>query len=483
MKKYDIIVIGAGSGGLNVASFMNKAGFSVLLIDKKDRDIGGDCLNFGCVPSKALIHAAHIAHAAKQAKDFGLKVSGSVNLVKVAKYVDSKREYIRKHENAAHFRKRGIDVELGFATFNSKNSIIVNNKEYFGKKIIIATGARPRQLKVKGIEKIRYHTNLTIFELKKLPKKLLVIGGGPIGMEISQAFARLGSEVTVLIRGEHFLNKEDPEIVAVLKTQLEKEGVKLMFNTQVQEFTAKNKAKITTTTATKTKIKNKTKTGTLNFDSLFVSIGRELNIDKLNLKKAGIQLDQTKRKLKVDQYLRTTNKNVLACGDVAGSYQFTHAAEVHASVILNNFFSPKKKKLNYDNFAWVTFTDPEIATFGLNEQTLQKKKINYETFTHNFEHDDRAIVDNATYGKTKFFVGKKGKHKNKLLGGSMVAKNAGELIQELILANSAGLNIKAFFNKVYPYPTATRVNKYTLRPFFARKMTPFAKKVMHWLYH
>ncbi|MBL7055353.1 FAD-dependent oxidoreductase [Candidatus Woesearchaeota archaeon] len=459
---YDIIVIGAGSGGLNIAGFMNKAGFKVLLIDKKDENIGGDCLNFGCVPSKALIHVSKLVHSGKEAEKFGLETSGKVSLRKVMDYVRSKKEVIREHENASYFKKIGMDVELGLAKFSGKNSVTVNGNKYTAKKIVLATGSRPRKLSVKGVENVRYQTNETIFDLEELPEKLLVIGGGPIGVELSQAFSRLGSKVTILIRGDKFLPKESEEMALVLYEQLVKEGIDIKFDTSVKEFLSSNEAILSC----------EDKEENIDFDEVLVSIGRDLNVEGLDLANAGIEFD---RKIKVDEYLRTTNKDVLLCGDIAGGYQFTHAAELHASVIISNFFSPFKKKLSYSKFSWVTYTDPEIATFGFNEEQLKGKK--YEKLVLDFEHDDRSIVDDFVNGKTILFVSK-----NKILGGSMVAKNAGEIAQELILANSSGLSVKNIFNKIYPYPVASRVNKKIISDSFSKKLNERTKKILKWLY-
>ncbi|MBS3168670.1 NAD(P)/FAD-dependent oxidoreductase [Candidatus Woesearchaeota archaeon] len=466
--KYDIICIGAGSGGLGTSMFMNKAGFKVLLIDKSDRSIGGDCLNHGCVPSKALIHSSRLVQGARESKEFGLKVDGKIDLAKVSRYVDDKREVIREHENANYLRKLGLDVVLGAAKFNSKNSVVVNGQEYFGKKIVIATGSRPMIPNIKGIEKIKYYTNENIFELDKLPNKMIVIGGGPIGVELGQCFQRFGSEVIVIQRGPQFLPKEDVQIADILRKRLEKEGMRFMFNTSPLEFTSKNELIVEDKNGKKSKLK---------FDLVLVSAGRTLNIDNLYLDKAGIKVNESK--IIVDNYLRTTNKDVLVIGDAAGSYQFTHCAEIHVRLILSNFFSPFKKKVSYDHLSWVTYTTPEVATFGLNIEQLNQRKIKYRILEKDFKDDDRAIVDNASYGKAKVYVDNKGK----LLGGTMIAENAGEVFQELVLANSAGLNVNHLFSKIYPYPTASRINQAVVKPIFEGKLTPFVKKLFKLLYH
>jgi len=467
-KTHDIIVIGAGSGGLNIAGFMNKAGFRVLLIDKSDKNIGGDCLNFGCVPSKALIHISRLIYSAKESKKFGIKLSGNVDIKKVTGYINQKKEHIRVHENADYFRKQGMEVVLGEAEFTDKNSVKVNGEEYTAKKIIIATGSRPRKLDTPGVEKVKnIYTNETIFDLKKLPKKLVVIGGGPIGIELGQALSRLGSKVTIINNRHLFLVKEDREISEVLKKQLESEGINIHLNCEPIKFLKENKILVKD---------QKEGEKTFDFDAILVAIGRELNIPK-RLETAGIETTPDNKKIKVNSYLQTTNKNVYLCGDIAGSYQFTHAAELHAGVILSNFFSPFKKKVSYDNFSWVTYTDPEIATFGLSEQSLKKRNISYKKIIQDYSEVDRGITDSAK-GKLILFISK-----NKILGGSLISPNAGEIFQELSLANSTKLNIKQIFSKIYPYPTASRINKQTITQLFAGKLTPKTKKILGFLYH
>ena len=462
---YDIIVIGAGSGGLNIAGFMNTSGFKTLLIDKTDRNIGGDCLNFGCVPSKALIHVSRLVHDAHEAQKFGLEVNGSIDIAKVTGYVDEKKEIIRLHDNAGYFRKKGIDVVLGNAEFAGANSVKVNDTVYEGKKIVIATGSRPRTLDLPGIEQVDIYTNENIFDIKFLPKHLVVIGGGPIGMELGQAFRRLGSRVSVIEYSSKFLPKEIPDIAEVLRKQLENEGVEFYFNARIKEFASPNKVSLTV----------EEKEHVLDFDAVLVSVGRVLNIENLALDKAGIEHENGK--ITVDNYLRTTNKKVFLCGDVAGSYQFTHAAELHAGVILNNFFSPFKKKLNNDYLSWVTFTSPEIATFGLNEDELKRRGVDFKKVTLDFADDDRAIVDETRDGILVLYISK-----NRIVGGSMVGENAGELFQEMTLAMSSKLNVKNIFNKTYPYPTASRINKSIILKHMSGKLTPFVKKALKFMY-
>jgi len=469
---FDIIVIGAGSGGLNVASFMVKAGFRVLLVDKSDAHIGGDCLNFGCVPSKALIHVAKIIHTAKSARQFGLETRGKTDMQKVVEYIKSKKDFIRTHENKAYFESIGMTVVLGHATFLSPHSILVHGIEYCGKKIVLATGSRPRKFSVKGIEYVRILTNETIFDIDHLPAKLLIVGGGPISIEIGQAFAYLGSEVTIVVKEKRILPREDESIALVLQKRMEQEGIRFYFESVIEEIYSKNQALIKTPNGHEIQ----------EFDEFLVAIGRELNTEGLNLEKAKIKLHD-KKNIRVNEYLETTQKNIFLCGDIVGQHQFTHAAELHASVLIRNFFVPRwlpflKKKLNTDHLSWVTYTNPEIATFGLSETEIKKRNIAHTVIHQNFDEDDRAIVEDVTYGKAKVFVSDDGY----LLGGSMVAQNAGELIQEFILAETHRIHVSAFFAKIYPYPTSSRINKRIISSLYKEKLTPFVKNLMKALY-
>ncbi len=472
MKKeniFDIIVIGAGSGGLNIASFINRVGLKVLLIDKSNAHIGGDCLNFGCVPSKALIHVARTVREAQRATRFGLTVSGEVDWQKVRSYIQQKQDIIRTHENADWFRSKGMSVVLGKASFVSKNTVAVNEVAYQGKKIVLATGSRPRVLEGKGIEQVtRVLNNENVFTMETLPQSLLVLGGGPIGIEIAQALSYLGSKVTVVDPGTQILSKEDRDIADVLQGQMKNEGVQFLLEHTLKEFTSPTEAVFMTNDGIEVRV---------TFDAVFIGIGRVLNIEGLELEKAGIEIDE-KGKLVVDAYLSTTNKNVFACGDVAGNYQFTHAAEMHASVILKNFFSPFKKKFNGDSISWTTYTTPEIATFGVQETELKKRNIAYIVLVSDFNEDDRAITDEYQYGKAKLFITEKGK----VLGGTLVAPHAGELIQELVLAQTNGLSVRSLFNKTYAYPTASRINKRLVSSYFASKLTATTNTLLRFLY-
>lgn len=465
----DIIIIGAGSGGLSVGLFLAKVGMKVTMIVKSDRDVGGECLNDGCVPSKALIHVARLMQAGRDAQSFGITLSGEVDLQKAIGYVHDQQNIIRKHENAAWLAGQGVNVVLGEASFTGRHEVTVNGEKYSAKKIVLATGSKPRKLKIEGVKLVRYFDNENFFHINQLPKRLLVVGGGPIGIEMAQAMQRLGSMVTVVQKGSGILPHDDKTLTNILIKRLQDEGVRFHFDTSLQKFSSPTEALL------------KNKKGeefSLSFDAVFVGIGRELILEPLQLKKAGIEVKD--HKIVVDDQLRTTNKDVLVCGDVAGDLQFSHAAEFHGRIILNNLFSPLNKKLNNDHMSWVTFTDPEIATFGLNEKQLKERAIEYEKLEQGFDDDDRAVTDNYRYARTIIYISKGGfLRKEKILGGTMIAPNAGELIQELILANTSGLSINSIFNKIYPYPVAARINQHVIVNHKEKTLTSALKKLLN----
>ena len=459
MEKFDAIVIGAGSGGLNVASFLNRVGLSVLLVERDEASIGGDCLNFGCVPSKALIHVSRLVAEGKEAEQFGFTQNGEVDFECVKSYIRGRQGVIREHENAEHFRTKGMTVVLGEASFGGKDTVVVNGIMYRGKRIIIATGSRPRTLTIRGMEHVPVYTNETIFNAIVLPKNLVVLGGGPIGFEIGQAFQRLGSSVTVVNRDEHWLAKEHRRVVEPLMKRMEAEGVKFISSAEIAEITETHEAVIKTTGS---------RTERVHIDALFLSVGRIADFSALSLTHAGIAQND-RGGLMLDPYLRTTNKRVFAVGDAAGLHQFTHAAEVHAALIIRNFFLPRLfwKKLNTEAMAWVTYTDPEIATFGMNEEMLAERNIPFEVVEQTFAENDRSITDDRTEGFLQWYVSRDGK----LLGGTVVGKDVGEYVGELILAMTNGLSVSQIFSRVYPYPTTSRIYKRAAGEYLGKKLT------------
>lgn len=470
MKKntYDIIIIGAGSGGLNVASFFSRIELKVLLIDKKDENIGGDCLNTGCVPSKAFIHVANQVYEGKvSGRFFTQQISPEIDITKVTEYIFSKQEIIRQHENPLYLKNKGIDYISGEAKFVDDNTVSLNGQLYTASTFVLATGSRPRKLSIENDASIQEYNNETIFSIDFLPKHFVFIGGGPINCELGQAFSRLGSKVTILHSGTRILEKEITEVSSVMEETFSKEGITVITGTSIQKIEG---GKVLY------KVENTPEVHSLQADAIFVGIGRELNIENLGLDVARIKQNENKTKLVVDDYLRTTNPRIYVVGDVAGNYQFTHAAEMHAKVVISNILSPFKKKFDDSNISWVTYTSPEVATFGVSYEKAVAEK--FEVITKEFTHEDRAIVDETENGKVFLYVDKKGIIK----GGTMIAHNAGELSQELVLLMSEELPLETLFNKVYPYPTASRINKQIASDWVSRKLTSSNKKILKLLF-
>ncbi|GAB3571259.1 FAD-dependent oxidoreductase [Spirosoma luteolum] len=481
--QYDLIAVGAGSAGLGVAIAMKRIGFDVLLIDRTDARIGGDCLNDGCVPSKALLHVSRLVQNGRRASPFGWTMTGQTDLKAVMDYVRQQQDVIRSHENAAYLRDtEGLDVELGTARFVDKQTIEINGQRTTARNIVLCTGSRPQPLKADGADQVRLYTHQDIFSLDVLPERLLVVGAGPIGIELGQAFQRLGSQVTVVGGEGRILSKELPEVSDLLQKRLTDEGMTFKLNREVTAFRDAHTAEL------------KTPDGLLevvSFDTVLVAIGRTFNYDDLNLPAADIELDE-KGRIRLNDYLQTTNSRVFAAGDAAagapaGQRFFSHAAELHVSMLVTNFLTPGQvldKKLSYDHFSWVTFTDPEVATFGLSEEQLKKRGTNYERIDYDFVHDDRAVSDDYTYARMILFTEPKGVNpfSTKLLGGTVIAPGAGEIAQELILAIQQGLTSGDFFNKIYPYPTASRVNKSVWVDQVSDNLPAVLKKAVKWLY-
>jgi len=467
MKKYDIIVIGAGSAGLGNAGVANTIGLNTLMIEEKEENFGGDCTNFGCVPSKALIHIAKMFAAAKKAEAYGLQIQGKADMKKVLSYIHKKQEKIKSEEDAAHHRAQGIDVEIGRARFINKKEIEVNGKKFTARKILLCTGSSPRYLSIPGIEKVTTYTNETLFfDCDKLPENFLVIGGGAIGCEMAQAFQRLGSKVTIVDRGERILAKERPEISKILQNCFEEEGIKIIYNSEVVFFEH----------GTATIKQENGEMSNQPVDAVLLAVGRVVNTKDMGLDKAGIELTE-KGNIKVNEYLESTNKNVFVIGDAAGKYMFSHGAEKMVRQLWRNMLIPiAKKKNTTHNLSWVTFTDPEVATFGYTEKEMEEKNISYYRQDQSFAEDDRAIVDEYEYGRMSIWMDNRRSLGNRVIrSATMIAPKAGDLMQELQLSAEANIPIKNITQRVYPYPVASRINQKVIRGVMNKSYTDTKK--------
>ncbi len=467
-KIFDVIVIGSGSAGLSVGLGMQALGFRVMMISKTAHAIGGDCLNDGCIPSKAFIHFAGIAAAAKKANQAGFNITGEASMKLAAEYIFNQQEKIRKHENQDWLEQKGITVKIGSAKFAGKNAVAINGETFKAKKFVIATGSTPSKLDVPGLENMAVYNNESIFTLQNLPKRIVIVGGGPIGIEMAQCFCRMGSTVAVIEKGAHIMAHDDDVVVDILQKQLEKEGIIFYCNAKLISCTNANTVEVQ---------KENSKIFTVDCDAIFAATGRGIDVTGLDPKIAGIEVKE--KKPVIDSRLRTSNKNIYACGDVAGDLQFSHAAEFHARIILNNFFSPFKKKLDNKFMSWVTFTNPQLATFGLQQKELDARGIKYIKLEQPFDHDDRAVTDDYTYAHSILYISQPSFLKKQVvLGGTMIAPNAGELVQEMILAMKAGISINQIFEKIYPYPVAARINQKAISQYRKSKLTGGIKKLL-----
>jgi len=464
---YDICVIGAGSGGLSVAAGAASFGQKVVLIEKDK--MGGDCLNTGCVPSKALLAAAKHAHAFSSGEAFGIKSQAAkVDFAKVNDHVKDVIAGIAPHDSVERFESLGVKVIKAEGKFVDAQTVEAGGEVIKARRFVIATGSSAAAPPIPGLDKVDFLTNETVFELRKRPERLIIIGGGPIGMEMAQAHSRLGSQVTVL---EAFdpLGKDDPEHTAIVLDKLAAEGIEILSRVKISKI-AKSKDGITID------LEDNGAQRRINGSHLLVAAGRSANVEGLGLEAAGIKY--SRRGIEVDDGLRTSNRNVYAIGDVAGGLQFTHVAGYHAGLVVKNilFRLPIKNKTGH--VPWVTYTDPELAHVGMSVAMAVEKNIPHKVLKWSFAENDRARAERATYGLVTVVVAKN----SKILGATITAPNAGELIQPWALAISSGLKIKAMIDQIVAYPTWGEVNRRVAITNYADfPASPVVQRVISWL--
>ncbi|MGE5196862.1 MAG: dihydrolipoyl dehydrogenase family protein [Anaerolineae bacterium] len=474
IRKMPIAVIGAGAGGLVIANGAAKAGKKVLLIE--NGRYGGDCTNFGCIPSKSLIASAHAAYALKEAYELGLKISESP--LDASRCLERVREIIkeiRSEEDPAALQKNGVETLTGFASFQDPHTLIVKSPD--GKTtqieashIVIATGSTPFIPDVEGLKKTPFLTNETIFDLKAIPKRLIILGGGPIGSELAQAFLRLGSQVSLVHKHEELLNKEEKLAQTVLANQCAKEGMQLFLGFQVEsvhyeqdEFTVV----LTKNGSTQKKI--------IRADALLVATGRRPTLQGLGLENAEVNYDE--KGIHVDAYGRTNQKHIFAVGDVTGGPLFTHAAENQARSILVSLLLPSflKKRLDRkQSVPRVTYTDPEIASVGLSEEAAKKiyKPSSLAIYVVPFTVVDRAITAGRTEGFVKVVTKK---WSSRILGATIVAPRAGEMLMQLSTAMHAGIPLRKLANLIHPFPTYSLSIRKAADLWLTQTIIPFFK--------
>lgn len=458
-KEYDLCVIGGGPAGLVTAAGAAALGAKVLLIEKYR--LGGDCLYTGCVPSKTLIHSANVAHHIKVAEQFGLSAQLiAVDQANVMKRVADVIKMIEPNDSPERFRAMGIEIIFEPAQFIASDRLLVNGRGITARNFVLATGSRPYIPPIIGLDSIQYFTNENIFDIKENINHLIVVGSGPMGCEMAQSFARLGSKVT-LISNTGLLPIEDSDMSGVLEQKFNKEGIKLHLN-----VTLTSVEKIATGVWVHIKDKVSKQTYKIEASHLMLATGRQANVESLGLDKANVKLE--KGQLKLDGRLRTSNKHIFACGDVAGPYLFTHMAEHQAGVVLRNALFHLPVKAQTTNIPWCTFTEPELARVGLSELQAQQKGTAYRVYSFPFSDIDRGIAEGATDGMAKIITGPNGK----LLGACIVGPHAGELIAEYVLAISQGMHVSALSSIIHIYPTLAQINRRVAEQQMKEALTP-----------
>ena len=460
--KTDILVIGAGSGGLSIAAGASQMGAKVVLLE--GHKMGGDCLNYGCVPSKALLASAKQAQAMRTGKKYGVSPARPEVSYGAAKdHVDEVVETIAPVDSQERFEGFGVHVIREFGKFISPTEVQAGDNVITARRIVIATGSRPFVPPIPGVDSVPYETNETIFDLRDQPEHLIIIGGGPIGMEMAQAHVRLGSKVTVL-EGAKALGKDDPELAAIALERLRAEGIDIIEGALAEKIEG-SAGKITIHTEDGQ---------TFQGSHLLMAVGRTPNVDKLDLEKAGIDYDRSG--LKVDASLRTTNKRVYGVGDVASKLQFTHVAGYQAGVLVRQIVLGMPAKNREDHIPWATYTDPEIAQVGLTEaQAREQYGEKLFVARYAFHENDRLIAEGKTTGLIKVMV-----VKGKPIGASIVGAQAGELVGMWAMAIANGLKMSAIANTVLPYPTVSEVNKRAASAYFTPKLfeNPWVKRIV-----
>ena len=473
---YNVVVIGGGTAGLVTAAGTASLGGRVALIERNK--MGGDCLNFGCVPSKALISSARLAHNMRNASTWGLRDrEPEVDLEQVMTRMRERRATIAPNDSQARFESLGVDVFRGEAKFISPHEIEVDDTKLRAKHFVIATGTRATMPPIEGLDSVPYFTNETIFDELEAPcESMIVLGGGPIGCELAQAFCRLGVKVTLLNRGAHLLGKEDVDVAKFIQQRLEEEGVMVFHGVEAKSVVQRGKA-IEVQYSSKAPDGS---TGRMNAAALLLASGRTPNIEELALKSAGVEF--TKHGVETNAYLQTSQPHIYAAGDVVGPYQFTHMADYHARIVVRNILMPLqvlRQRVDYSVVPWCTFVDPEVARVGLSEAEAKKKGIDHDVVTQELAHVDRAVVESQDTGFARVFL-KRGS--DKIIGATIVSEHAGELIHEFVLAMKHGIGLGKIAATIHVYPTFSELARKAGDQFSKKRLTPRAKKLFTWMY-
>jgi len=465
--RYNLVVIGGGTAGLVAAAGAAGLGAKVALIERAL--LGGDCLNSGCVPSKSLLRSAHAIADLRAGSTVGVKVDESaieVDFPAVMERLREIRSRISKHDSARRFKDElGVDVFIGEGRFIDTQRIEVGDQILRFKKAVIATGARPFVPPIPGLEDNGYYTNETIFNLTEQPARIGIIGGGPIGCELAQAFASLGSQVTLIEQSHQFLVREDPDAADILRTALERDGVRVALDTAVSVIEAAGEAK-------RMQLESRGKRTSVEVDAILVGAGRVPNIEDLALERANIE---TRRHgIAVDDRLRTTNRRVYASGDVCMATKFTHAADFASRAVIQNALFFGRKKISTLTIPWCTYTRPEIAHVGLYERDAKAQGIELDSYLRPFAEVDRAIAEGEEEGFVKIHTQK---GKDTIVGATIVAKNAGEMISEISVAMAGGIGLSKLSKVIHPYPTQAEAIRQVGDAYNRTRLTPKVARI------
>ncbi|WP_305907875.1 mercuric reductase [Methylomarinum sp. Ch1-1] len=464
--RYNLVVIGAGTAGLVTAVGAAGLGARVALIERSL--MGGDCLNVGCVPSKGVISAARVAAAVRNAREFGVEVPDgmNVNFAAAMQRMRRLRASISLNDSASRFRDLGIDVYFGQARFVDSSTVNVDGSHLHFKRAVIATGARAAAPPIPGLDAVDYLTNETLFSLTELPARFGVIGAGPIGCEMAQAFAQLGSEVFLVEATHGILPREDRDAAGIVQQAITRSGVKLLCCGKKLEIKHDGGIRLV--------VESHGQGYDEPIDKLLVAVGRAPNVENLNLEDVGVDYDN--KGVKVNERMQTTNSRIYAAGDICSPFQFTHAADFMARIVIQNALFKGRKKSTSLVMPWCTYTSPEIAHVGLYEHQAQEQGIEVDTFVQAFSDVDRAILDGEDEGFVKIHV-RKGT--DKIIGATLVAGHAGDMISEITLAMTHGLGLKQIGSTIHPYPTQAEAIRKLGDQFNRTRMTPLVK----WLFN
>ena len=475
-KKFDanIVVIGAGSAGLVASLITAGAKAKVILIEK--HKMGGDCLNTGCVPSKSIIRSGRIMSYIRRAKEFGIDgAMGKVNFPDVMARVHGVIKTIEPHDSVERFTSLGVEVELGDAVIESPYSVKVNGRIITTRSIILATGARPFVPSIPGLNEIDYLTSDSVWSLDELPKRLLVVGGGPIGCELAQAFSNLGAEVTQVDMADRIMPREDEEVSEIVSMAFREQGIQLLTGHKLLKFGVDDNGDYMEADNNGVSVR-------VEFDKVLLAIGRKANVEGFGIESLGLELTK-QGTLETNEYLQTSLPNIFACGDVAGPYQFTHMASFQAwfaslNAMLGGLW---RSKMNYNVVPWATFTDPEVARVGLSESEAKERNIAYELTRYEMEHHDRSLADGEAHGFIKILTVP---GKDKILGVTIVGHHAGEVIGEFVFAMTYSMGLKKISAVTHIYPTLLEANKFAANAWRSERLPvkyfPYLEKFFTW---